>query len=645
MSESNHERRPYAPRMSPDKTYEEINSYVVFWGLFFSVLFALAVGYLCLKIGQTVDAFAPVSVLAMGMAVLFHRKNAFPETVHIQAIASAGTNIIGGAMFILPALYILNIEDVSFLEMVIPIVLGGVLGVFLATVFRRYFCEEMDGVYPFPSGSAAAEVLESDEGSKAHLMLLSGAVAMVYDFVLNSLGWWQELLTTTTFQWGQALADKYKLVFSLDNDAALLGIGYFTGLRYAAIIAAGSFFSWLVCVPIAYYLGGDHMMVVDGTSVLLAQAPVDAVFSQYVRHVGIGMLAMSGIIGLLSMSGVVARVVKRALADLFKKGAAQSAALLRTQQDLPMTQIVFGSVVMAILFAVFFHMMCSDSMTQTIIAFVLVVLFALMLSVVGISSIAFTGTEQVSGMTIFMLIVSAVVMGTVGMHGKAGIVAVLMMASFLCATLAVSGNFMSELKVAYITGATPKKMQQWQLVSIVLAGIVSVGVVFLMNHAYGFTGDGALAAPQANAMAAIVGPMMDGGEAPWPLYMAGAFFAVILWMMKVPPLAFALGAYLPMGINTPVLVGGLISYFVSHSSKDEKVNAKRLSEGNTVASGFVAGGAIGSLISAVLHIAGIDWFAKAWAASPTATFAGLIAYFVLCIFIYAMAKKAARADA
>lgn len=630
--------------MSPHQTYEEINSYVVFWGLFFSVLFALAVGYLCLKIGQTVDAFAPVSVLAMGMAVLFHRRNAFPETVHIQAIASAGTNIIGGAMFILPALYILNIEDVSFLEMAIPIVLGGVLGVFLATVFRRYFCEEMDGVYPFPSGSAAAEVLESDEGSKAHIMLVSGAVALVYDFVLNSLGWWQELLTTTTFHWGQVLADKYKLVFSLDNDAALLGIGYFTGLRYAAIIAAGSFFSWLVCIPVAYYLGGDHTMVVGGETMLLANAPVDAVFSQYVRHIGIGMLAMSGIIGLLSMSGVVVRVVKRAVADLFSKGASSSGMLLRTQQDLSMTQIVFGSLLMTILFAVFFHVMCAESLTQTAIAFVLVMLFALMLSVVGISSIAFTGNEPVSGMTIFMIIVSAVVMGGAGMAGKTGIIAILMMASFLCATLAVSGNFMSELKVAYITGATPKKMQQWQLVSIVLAGVVSVGVVFLMHHAYGFTGEGALAAPQANAMAAIVKPMMDGGDAPWPLYMAGAFFAVLLWMMKIPPLAFALGSYLPMGINTPVLVGGLISYFVSHSSDDAKVNAKRLSEGNTVASGFVAGGAIGSLISAILHIAGIDWFAKAWAASPAATFAGIVAYFVLCIFLYAMAKRAVKQD-
>jgi len=639
MSQEGNVRHPYKPRMSPDKDYEEINSYVVFWGLFFAVLFALAVGYLCLKIGQTVDAFAPVSVLAMGMAVLFHRRNAFPETVHIQAIASAGTNIIGGAMFILPALYILGIRDVSFVEMVVPIILGGVLGVFLATVFRRYFCEEMDSYYPFPSGSAAAEVLNSNEGSKAHLMLFSGAIAMVYDFVLNTLGWWQELLTTTTFHWGQVLADKYKLVLSLDNDAALLGIGYFTGLRYAAIIAAGSFFSWLVCIPVAYYLGGDHVMTVGGQTMLLADAPVNAVFSQYVRHIGIGMLAMSGIIGLLSMSGVVIRVAKSAVADLFHRTPLAEAKLLRTQQDLPMSQIFFGSVIIAILFGIFFHLTLSQSLAQTIVAFVLVIAFSLMLSVVGISSIAFTGNEPVSGMTIFMLIVSSVAMLNVGMSGKAGIIAILMMASFLCATLAVAGNFMSELKVAHLTGATPRKMERWQIVSIVLSSIVSVGVVFLMDSAYGYTGEGALAAPQANAMAAIVSPMMDGGAAPWPLYMAGAFFAVLLWMMKVPPLAFALGAYLPMGINTPVLVGGLISYFVSHSSDDEKVSAKRLSEGNTVASGFVAGGAIGSLISAVLHIAGIDWFAKAWANSPTATFLGIIMYFLLCMFIFAMAKR------
>ena len=640
MSEPNSEQQRYAPPMAPDKSYVEINDYVIGWGLFFAALFALAVGYLCLKIGQTVDAFAPVSVLAMGMAVLFKRKNAFPETVHIQAIASAGTNIIGGVMFILPALFILQLDSqLSFAEMVIPIILGGVLGVLLATTFRRYFCEEMDAAYPFPSGRAAAEVLSCNEGSKAKVMVFSGLLAMAYDFVLNSLGWWQEVLSTMTFSWGQAAADKYKLAFSLDNDAALLGIGYFTGLRYAAIIAAGSFFSWFVCIPVVYYLGGDHIMTIGGQSVLLANASIDDVFSQYVRHIGIGMLAMAGIIGLVSMSGVVGRVMKRAALDMFSSSGTSATDLLRTQQDMPMSQIVTGTLAMDLLFILFFHVTCSQSITQTLLAGVIIIIFSFMLSVVGISSIAFTGNEPVSGMTIFMIIVSAVLMGNAGMSGSSGIIAILIMAAFLCATLAVAGNFMSELKVAYLTGATPKKMQQWQIVSIIVTSFVSVGVIFLLNHAYGYTGPGALAAPQANAMAAIVKPMMDGGAAPWPLYMAGAFFAFILWMMKVPPLAFALGAYLPMEINTPVLIGGLVSYFVSHSSKDEALNELRLSEGSTIASGFVAGGAIGSLISAVLHIGGVDWFLKDWVTTPGATYLGIVAYLGMCAVIYCVACR------
>ena len=467
MSSPNSDGRHYAPPMAPDRNYVEINAYVVGWGLFFAALFALAVGYLCLKIGQTVDAFAPVSVLAMGMAVLFKRKNAFPETVHIQAIASAGTNIIGGVMFILPALFILQLDSqLSFAEMVIPIVLGGVLGVLLATTFRRYFCEEMDAAYPFPSGRAAAEVLSCNEGSKAKVMVFSGLLAMAYDFVLNSLGWWQEVLSTLTFSWGQAAADKYKLAFSLDNDAALLGIGYFTGLRYAAIIAAGSFFSWFVCIPVVYYLGGDHVMLIGGQSVLLANASIDDVFSQYVRHIGIGMLAMAGIIGLISMSGVVGRVMKRAAVDMFSSKGSSATDLLRTQQDMPMSQIVTGTLAMDALFILFFHVTCSQNITQTLLAGAIIIIFSFMLSVVGISSIAFTGNEPVSGMTIFMIIVSAVLMGNAGMSGSSGIIAILMMAAFLCATLAVAGNFMSELKVAYLTGATPKKMQQLSLIHI-----------------------------------------------------------------------------------------------------------------------------------------------------------------------------------
>jgi putative OPT family oligopeptide transporter len=641
MSENQND---FIPPMSPDKDYQEINSYVVFWGLFYAAIFALAVGYLCLKIGQTVDAFAPVSIMAMGMAVMLKRKNAFPENVHIQAIASAGTNGIGGAMFILPAFYILGNNSLSYFQMAVPIILGGLLGVLIAAIFRRYFCEEMHHAYPFPAGRAAAGVLNSGGGSKAKLMLFSGAIALIYDFILNSLGWWQEVISSTTFSWGQQLADKAKLTFSLDNESALLGLGFFTGLRYAAIITAGSFFSWFVCIPVIYYLAGDHHMLVHGKDILLADAPISAVFREYVRHIGIGMLAMAGIIGLLSMSKVVSNVARSVMAGLLKRNSDTQQSLQRTQKDIPMPLIAGGIVVVTLLFTLFFHVYFSQSLLQTLLALVIVVVFTFLFSVVGISSIAFTGNEPVSGMTIFMIIVSAVVLGSAGMSGNVGITAILMMAAFLCTTLGVAGNFMSELKVAHLLGATPRKMQQWQLVSITLTGILSIGVILLINQAYGFVGQGALLAPQANLMAAVIKPLMEGGAAHWPLYLAGGFFAIILWMVKIPPLAFALGAYLPMEINLPLLAGGLISHFVSNSSKDDLLNSLRLGQGETIASGFIAGGSIGSLISAVLRIMGYDFFLEEWVETPAATYLGVLFYLLLCALLYKKAMNAKPAS-
>lgn len=636
MSDDNRTIAPIQPVLDPTKEYEEINSYVVFWGLFYAAVFTLAVGYLCLKIGQTVDAFAPVSVLAMGTAVVLKRQNAFAETVHIQALASSSTNTLAGAMFFLPALYIWNVTNVTFVQMVIPIILGGVLGLLLCIMFRRYFCEEMHYVYPFPSGRAAAEVLMSNEGSKAKLMIGSGMVALVYDFVLNSLGWWEEVIRTTTFKWGSVLADKTKLTAAVDTDAALLGLGYFTGLRYAAIIAAGSFFSWFVCIPILYFLAPEHVMMIGDKEILLGDAPIRKVFLDYVRHIGIGMLAMAGIIGLISMSKVVANVVKQALSDIFSSKKVE-VNVLRTQRDIPTSWIGLGIILCTVLFALYFHFMYAETFAQTVVAFLIVLIMSFLLSVVGISSIAYTGTEPVSGMTIFMIIISAVSLTAVGVSGQVGMIAVLMMASFIGTTIGMAGNFMSELKVAHMTGATPKKMEQWQIVGTIMCAVLSVGVMILLNNAYGFVGDHALNAPQANAMAAIIEPMMTGGSAQWPLYMAGALFAIILWMVKVPPLAFALGTYLPMEINTPLLVGGLIAYFVQNSTKDTELAELRFSKGSTIASGLVAGGAIGSLFSAVLRIIGVDVFAQEWVESPAATYLSIVMYLLLCTFLYKVA--------
>ncbi|MEI6286152.1 MAG: OPT family oligopeptide transporter [Bacillota bacterium] len=640
MEGKNHD---FTPMMDPKKDYNEIKPYVVFWGLFYAALFSLAIGYLCLKIGQTIDAFAPVSILAMGTAVLLKRKDAFPENVHIQAIASAGTNMLGGAMFILPAFFILKIQ-MTYVSMMIPIVLGSVMGIMMSIIFRKYFCVDMHKEYPFPAGRAAVGVLTSNEGASAKLMIISGFAGFFYDLVINTFGWWQEVVNSLTFTWGQKLATNYRIAFSLDTEAALLGIGYYTGMRYASIICAGSFFAWFVCMPVIYYMGGDHAIMIGSKMIALKEVPVDVLFSKYVKYIGIGMLAMGGIIGLLKMSGVVKQVFKTAVKETFSGKVAHHSTMLRTDRDISMKTITITMIAMVVLFGISFHLMCANTITQTIMSVVIVVVFAFMLSVVGISSIAFTGSEPVSGMTIFMLMVASLVMLGTGLQGQQGVIAVLFMSAFLATTLGMAGNFMSELKVAHLTGATPKKMEQWQVVSAIMVSILSVGVVMLLDSAYGFTGKTVLSAPQANMFATMAQTFMEGGGAHAPLMMAGAIFAILLWMLNVPVLAFALGAYLPMEINTPLLIGALISWLVSRSSKDKGVCEARLHRGEIVSAGLVAGGALGGLLSAVIRIMGINWFMDEWSATPEATYIAIVVYFGLCFMVWKIAMKGKAQD-
>ena len=635
MEGKNHD---FTPMMDPKKDYNEIKPYVVFWGLFYAALFALAISYLGLKIAQTIDAFAPVSILAMGMAALLKRKDSFPENVHIQAIASAGTNMIGGSIFILPAFFILNIQ-MTYVSMMIPILLGSVMGVMMAIIFRKYFCVDMHKEYPFPAGRAAVGVLTSNEGASAKLMIISGLAGFAYDMVINTFGWWQEVVNSLSFSWGQKLAGNYRLAFALDTEAALLGIGYYTGMKYAMIICAGSFFSWFVCMPVVYYMGGDHMIAIGSKMVALKDVPVDVLFSKYVKYIGIGMLAMAGIIGLLKMGGVVKQVFATAIRETFSGKAVHHDSLLRTERDISMKTLSITMIAMVALFGISFHIICANTVMQSVMAVVIVVVFAFMLSVVGISSIAFTGSEPVSGMTIFMLMVAALVMLGTGLQGQQGVIAVLFMSAFLATTLGMAGNFMSELKVAYLTGATPKKMQQWQIISAIMVSILCVGVVMLLNQAYGFTGKTVLQAPQANMFATMAQTFMEGGGAHAPLMMAGAFFAIILWMLNVPVLAFALGSYLPMEINTPLLVGALISWLVSRSSKDKGLCEARLHRGEIVSSGLVAGGALGGLVSAVVKIMGANWFMQEWSETPGATYIAIVVYLGLCFMVWKIAMK------
>lgn len=623
--------------MEPDKEYIEINSYVVGWGFVFALIFTLSMEYLALKVGQTVDACMPVSILAMSMGVLLKRADPFPEAVHIQAIASSGTNVIVGAIFVLPAFFILGLPELSLVALVIPLMLGSVMGVLIATLFRRYFCVEKDADFPFPNARAGASLLSSSNSSGGKLIAISGTIGFLYDYLLDSLGLWSETVSTTAFAWGQKLMDSLKMQLSIGLDVALLGIGYFTGIRYAAIIVAGTFLSNLVLMPLIYFVGGDYQLMLNGEAVKLGTASSAVVYSQITRHIGIGMLAMAGIIGLLSMGKAVILIAKQTLNNI-SGITKQQGNVARSDQDLSSVVVCGGILVCCILFGVYYHLLFSSNMLETLIVIPIVAVLSILLSIVGISSIAYTGNEPVSGITLFFMLILGVILNMLGVIGTQGMITVLILACFSATVTGLAGNFSTELKIAYLTGATPKVMEKWQIISNVVISVVAIGALYLLNSVYGFVGETELHAPQANAMAAVASSIMGSGDAPWLLYMMGAIGAVVIWMLGVPALPFALGVYLPAEINIPVLAGGLLSYFVSRCS-DNPDECKASSErGTTIAAGLVAGGAIGGLVNALQQIADINFFMAEWSVTPEANALGLAVYGAVAVLVYKMAK-------
>ena len=624
--------------MEPDKEYNEINGYVIGWGFFYALVFTLSMEYLALKVGQTVDACMPVSILAMSMGILLKRLDPFPEAVHIQAIASSGTNVIVGAIFVLPAFFILGLPEMSFAALVIPLILGSVIGILVASVFRRYFCVEKDAEFPFPNGRAGASLLSTNDSAGGKLIAISGGVGLIYDYILDSLGLWSETVSTLTFGWGQALMNKAKLHLSIGLDIAMLGIGYFTGIRYAAIIVAGTFMADLALTPLIYYVGGEHELMVNGELVKLASVSADVIYSQFTRPLGIGMMAMAGIIGLLSMGKAVLVIARQTLNNL-SGIAKEQGQVIRSEQDLPAGPVCIGIAACCLLFGVYYQIFLSGSLLETVIVVPAVCIGSILLSIVGISSIAFTGNEPVSGITLFLMLVMGAILNMLGVMGNQGTATLLILAAFGASVICLAGNFSSELKIAYLTGATPRLMEKWQIISGVVIAVVSIGALYLLNSVYGFGGQSPLHAPQANAMAAVANSILGSGDAPWALYMVGAVGAVVVWMLGVPALPFALGVYLPTEINLPILVGGLLSYFVGKSGDSPEECEANLGRGTTMAAGLVAGGAIGGLINALQQIAGINFFMTEWSKTPEAGCIGIILYGIVVFGVYKLAKQ------
>lgn len=606
----------YEPLLSPKKTYPEVTFYSVSVGIVMVIIFSAAAAYLGLKVGQVFEAAIPIAIIAVGLTGALGKKGGLGQNVIIQSIGGCSGAVVAGAIFTLPAIYILGVE-VNFMQMFLSSLLGGVLGILFLIPFRKYFVKEMHGKYPFPEATATTQVLVSGEGGgkSAKTLVLSGLVGGLYDFVIATFGAWGETLTTTVVSLGQTIADKAKLMLKLNTGAAVLGLGYIVGLKYAFIICCGSLLVWLVIIPLMNVIWGGQVIDLMGTGITqtIGEMSADQIFKEYARHIGIGGIATAGIIGIIKSFGVIKSAVRLAANEFTKKPGAEKAASERTDEDIPMKTVVFGIVIaLLVVFAFFAFGGVVNNIWQAIIGLLIVGIIAFLFTTVAANATAIVGTNPVSGMTLMTLIIAALILVAVGLKGNAGMAAALIIGGVVCTALSMAGSFVTDLKIGYWIGTTPRKQEAWKFVGTIVAAATVCGVMLVLNKTFGFTGDNALVAPQANAMAAVIQPMMNGGGAPWLLYGIGAVIAIVLTAFKIPALAFALGMFIPIDLNLPLLVGGAISWYVSTRSKDAKVNAARQDKGTLVASGFIAGGALMGVVSAILKFANVDLYLSSW---------------------------------
>ena len=633
-------------KISPDS--RQVTPYSVGVGLVMTIVFSAAAAYLGLKVGQVFEAAIPIAILAVGLSSAFRRKGALGENVMIQSIGACSGVVVAGAIFTLPAIYILGLE-VNFTQMFLSSLLGGVLGILFLIPFRRYFVKEMDGKYPFPEATATTQVLlNGDGGGKgAATLAVAGLIGGLYDFAVSTFGAWAETISTTFVHIGQTVADKAKVVLKLNTGAAVLGLGYIIGLKYSWIICLGSFLVWLIIIPAFNLLFGGQVLdfMGSGISQTVGEMSADEIFRTYARHIGIGGIATAGIIGIIKSSGVIKSAIGLAAGEFRKKGPSGVEAD-PSDRDLRMKTVV-SAIVIALLavFCFFAFGGVVDNIWQALVGLLIVTVISFLFTTVAANAIAIVGSNPVSGMTIMTLIITALVLVAVGLKGNAGMVAAMVIGGVVCTALSMAGGFITDLKIGYWTGVTPAYQQGWKFLGTLVAAATVGGVMMVLNQAYGFTGEDALVAPQANAMAAVIQPMMNGGSAPWILYGAGAAIAILLTVLKVPALAFCLGMFIPLDLNLPLLIGGAISWFVSTRSKDEAVNKARLDKGTLIASGFIAGGALMGVVSAILKFAGVDWFLTSWntagaSGSAPAEMIAILPFLGICAYmVYASMKK------
>ena len=638
------EGEQYEPVMAPHKAYPEVNGWSVTWGILMAVLFSAAAAYLGLKVGQVFEAAIPIAIIAVGVSTAAKRKQGLGENVIIQSIGACSGAVVAGAIFTLPAIYILQAKypemSASFLNIFLSSLLGGVLGILFLIPFRKYFVSDMHGKYPFPEATATTQVLVSGQkgGSQAKPLLIAGLVGGLYDFVVATFGWWNENVTTRMMGFGETLADKAKLVFKVNTGAAVLGLGYIIGLKYAFIICLGSLAVWWIIVPGMALLFGDQVLSMWNPSItdtVGSMAPED-IFANYGKSIGIGGIAMAGIIGIVKSWGIIRSAVSLASKEM-KGGSSESRDQIRTQRDLAFKIIAIGSVVTLLVTFLFFWFGVMDNLLFAVVGILLVTVIAFLFTTVAANAIAIVGSNPVSGMTLMTLILASVVMVAVGLKGPGGMLAALIMGGVVCTALSVAGSFITDLKIGYWLGTTPRKQEQWKFLGTLVSAATVGGVMMLLNQTYNFA-SGELAAPQANAMAAVIEPLMSGVGAPWLLYAIGAAIALLLTFCKIPALPFALGMFIPLQLNIPLLVGGAVNWYVTSRSSDHKVNKERGEKGTLIASGFIAGGALMGVVSALLRFLGVNAVNTAWLANPLSEACSLLAYILLIIYFVKATK-------
>lgn len=631
----------YRPVVGPEQNPKQATAYSVGWGIIMAVIFSAATAYLGLKVGQVFEAAIPIAIIAAGLTTATKRKGALLENVMIQSIGASSGVVVAGAIFTIPAIFILKAKypemTVNFLQIFISALLGGALGILMLIPFRKFFVKDMHGEYPFPEATATTQVLLSSEkgGAQAKPLLISGAIGGLYDFAVSTFGAWHDTFTSKVLPFGQSIADKAKLEFNLNTGAAVMGLGYIIGLKYAAIICAGSALVWWIIVPMMNLIWGGDIIAFGDPSIIKAIGEMSAteIFFNYGRNIGIGGIAMAGMISIYKNRRIISSAVGLAKHELNQKGVSEeSNHLPRTDRDMSMKMVVWGILLALVCIAIFFYFgVVQGNLLWTVIGLLLVAVIAFLFTTVAANAIAIVGSNPVSGMTLMTLIVASVVLVAVGMEGPSGMVSALIIGVVVCTALSMAGGFITDLKIGYWLGTTPKVQQSWKFLGTLVSAATVCGVIMLLDKAYGFTGENALQAPQANAMAALIEPLMTGSGAKWVLYGMGAVLALVLTLFNVPALPFALGMFIPLQLNLPLLAGGFISWYVASRSKDTPLNKARQEKGTLLASGFIAGGALMGVVSAILKLAGAEltlteWLQSSW--SHVLTVAMYIAIFL-----------------